>query len=52
MVELVNLRFIADHYGVPPERVLELRSKGHGILAVHDHARRVAQGHRSGKRPG
>lgn len=35
IVNLVNLRFLSGHYRVPPERVVALRSKNKGFIAIH-----------------
>lgn len=36
VVNLVNLRFISDHYGYSPERVIRMRSKGENFLAINE----------------
>jgi len=36
IVNLVNLRFETEHYGIPPERVMELRSTGRDFVSIHD----------------
>ncbi len=35
VVNLVELRFLSEHYGVPPERVIELRSHDRDFVAIH-----------------
>lgn len=36
VVNLVNLRFISDHYGYSPDRVIRMRSKGENFLAINE----------------
>ena len=36
VVNLVNLRFISDHYGYSPDRVIKMRSKGENFLAINE----------------
>lgn len=38
VVDLVNLRFISGHYGIPAERVMEMRSRGSSFLDIHEKA--------------
>ena len=35
VVNLVHVRFISDYYGVPPERVIEVRGRQHDFVAVN-----------------
>ena len=35
IVNLVNLRFLSGHHKVPPERVIDLRSKNKGFVSIH-----------------
>jgi hypothetical protein len=35
VVNLVELRFLSEHYGVPPERIIELRSHDRDFVAIH-----------------
>lgn len=37
VVNLVELRFLSEHYRVPPERVIELRSRDRDFVAIHAH---------------
>ena len=53
VVNLVQLRFISEHYHVAPERVVEMRERNVGFVSIHDNAsgKRVAaarQGDRGG----
>ncbi|MDX1645117.1 MAG: hypothetical protein R3244_12250 [Thermoanaerobaculia bacterium] len=34
IVDLVNLRFLSDHYGVDRHRVIEMRAEGHDHVAI------------------
>jgi hypothetical protein len=38
VVNLVNLRFISGHYGIPAERVMEMRGRGSSFLDIHEKA--------------
>jgi hypothetical protein len=38
VVNLVQLRFISDHYHIAPERVVEMRERNVGFIAIHDDA--------------
>ncbi len=40
VVNLVNLRFISERYGYPPEEVMRMRSSGRNFETIHDEARR------------
>jgi hypothetical protein len=35
VVNLVHVRFLSEHYRVPPERVIEVRAHQHDFVAVH-----------------
>ena len=39
IVNLVELRFLSEHYHLPPERIIELRSRGRNFVAIHADAR-------------
>jgi hypothetical protein len=39
VVNLVELRFLSEHYRVPPERVIELRGRDRDFVAIHAHLR-------------
>jgi hypothetical protein len=39
VVNLVELRFISEHYRVPPERIIELRGKNRDFVAIHAEVR-------------
>jgi hypothetical protein len=38
VVNLVQLRFISDHYHIAPERVVEMRERNVGFMSIHDNA--------------
>jgi len=38
VVNLVQLRFISDHYHIAPERVVEMRERNVNFIAIHDDA--------------
>lgn len=40
VVNLVNLRFISERYGHPPEEVMRMRSAGRSFAAINDELRR------------
>jgi len=44
VVNLVNLRFISERYGYPPEDVMRMRSSGKNFVSIHDEARRTKKG--------
>ncbi len=35
VINLVNLRFVSEHYGYPPEKVIEMRSKGKAFIEIN-----------------
>jgi hypothetical protein len=39
VVNLVELRFLSEHYGVPPERIIELRNHDRDFVAIHAEVR-------------
>jgi hypothetical protein len=44
VVNLVQLRFISEHYHIAPERVVEMRERNVDFVSIHDNAsgKRVA----------
>jgi len=40
IMNLVNLRFISERQGVPPEEVMRMRSSGRNFVTIHDEVRR------------
>ena len=43
VINLVNLRFISDNYGCPPERVIEMRAAGKTFLQINEEIRKAAK---------
>ena len=41
VVDLVNLRFVSDHYGYRPHDVIRMRSEGRNFVDIRDEARKV-----------
>jgi hypothetical protein len=39
VVNLVELRFLSEHYGVAPERIIELRGRDRDFVAIHAEVR-------------
>jgi hypothetical protein len=39
VVNLVELRFLSEHYRVPPERIIELRGRDRDFVAIHAEVR-------------
>jgi len=39
VVNLVELRFLSEHYRVAPERIIELRGSNRDFVAIHAHVR-------------
>ena len=58
IVNLVELRFLSEYYGVPPERVIEVRGRHGDFVAVHaevsghGQSRKDRGGHGNGKDSG
>ena len=48
VVNLVELRFLSEHYHVAPERIIELRGKDRDFVAIHSEVR--GRGKDSGRR--
>jgi hypothetical protein len=44
VVDLVNLRFMSEHYGRPPEDVMRMRSSGKSFIVINDEFRRGKPG--------
>ncbi len=40
VINLVNLRFMSEHYGYPPEKIIEMRSKGKEFVSINDEIRK------------
>lgn len=44
VINLVNLRFVSEHYGYPPAQVMKMRSEGKTFLVVHEEVRKEKRG--------
>ena len=44
VINLVNLKFVSEHYGRPPEEVIRLRSSGKQFVVLHDEVRKEKEG--------
>jgi hypothetical protein len=45
VVDLVNLRFLSEHHGIPPEKVMEMRGRGQSFVKINGQgAKAKAQG--------
>ncbi len=40
IINLVNLKLISEHYGYPPEKVIQMRSEGREFAAINDEIRK------------
>lgn len=49
IVNLVNLRFVSEHYGYPPAQVIKMRSEGKTVLVVHEEVRKGKKGKPAGE---
>ncbi|MBC7364472.1 MAG: hypothetical protein H5U07_08035 [Candidatus Aminicenantes bacterium] len=36
IINLVNLKFISEYHKIPPEKVMEIRTKGHNFVDIHE----------------
>jgi hypothetical protein len=50
VVDMVNLRFMSEHYGRPPEEVMRMRSSGKSFIGINDEFRRGKPGKESRER--
>jgi len=44
VVNLVNLRFISEHYGYSAEEVMKLREKGKNFVVIHGEVKKIKRG--------
>jgi len=49
IVNQVNLRFLSNHYGYAPERIMHSRGEGRGFVTIDQDVRRVKQSHAKNK---
>jgi hypothetical protein len=40
VVNLVNLKFMSEHYGYPPEKIIKMRSGGKEFVSIYDEIRK------------
>lgn len=40
VTNLVNLKFISEHYGYPPEKIIEMRSRGKEFVSINEEIRK------------
>lgn len=48
VINLVNLRFISEHYGYPPEKVIEMRAKSKGFIQINESIEKEKKGKKDG----
>ena len=48
VVNLVNLKFLSEHYGVSPEAVIEMRSGGKNFVSINDEIKKKKGGKGNG----
>ncbi len=46
VINLVNLRFMSEYHGIPPERVMEMRGKGETFVVMNNNFREEKARHR------
>lgn len=44
VVNMVNLKFMSEHYGYPPERVMQMRAEGRHFAAINDSIQKEKHG--------
>lgn len=47
IINLVNLRFISDHYGYAPDKVIKYRSEGRNFVVINDKIKKEKKGKKS-----
>ncbi len=48
VINLVNLRFVSEHYHYPPDHVIRMRSGGKGFVVIHDEVKKAKGKHAPG----
>lgn len=43
VINLVNLRFMSEHYGYSPDEVIKMRQKGKNFVGIHDEIRKAGK---------
>jgi hypothetical protein len=44
VVNMVNLKFMSEHYGYPPEKVMQMRAEGRQFVAINDSIQKEKHG--------
>jgi hypothetical protein len=44
VVNMVNLRFVSDHHGIPPSEVMKMRDAGKGFVEINGKAKHKGGG--------
>ena len=44
VVNMANLKFMAEHYGYPPEKVMQMRAEGRKFMAINDSIQKEKHG--------
>jgi hypothetical protein len=44
VVNMANLKFMSEHYGYPPEKVMQMRSEGQRFVAINDSIQKEKHG--------
>jgi hypothetical protein len=52
IINLVNLRFISNHYGYSPDKVIRMRSEGKNFIVINDDIKKSKKGNSKGKGKG
>ena len=46
VINLVTLKFTADHYGYKPEEIIKMRSTGKGFVVINDEIKKGKKEHK------
>ncbi|MEW6066883.1 MAG: hypothetical protein AB1610_01095 [Nitrospirota bacterium] len=49
IINLVNLKFLSEHYGLPPEKVIKMREKGIKFISINDEIVKEKKGGKGSK---
>ncbi|MBI4546474.1 MAG: hypothetical protein HY707_00730 [Ignavibacteriae bacterium] len=44
VINFVNLKFVSEHYGYAPEKVIRMKEKGSSFVAIHDEVKKAKAG--------
>lgn len=47
IINLVNLRFISNHYGYSADKVIKMRSEGRNFVVINDNIKKEKRGRRT-----